>query len=225
VEDPSQRRVDYADVPFEEGDLAGTPLEQFRRWYSAAVDASVVEPNAMTVATADADGPSARTVLLKAVDARGFVFYTNQRSRKARAIGADPRVSLLFAWTGLQRQVAVRGTASPVPREETEAYFRSRPHGSRIGAWVSEQSAPVASAAVLHEREAQLRERWPDRGRADDVPTPSHWGGYLVRAWEVEFWQGRASRLHDRLVLRTAAAGTTAALDDPGAWRVERRQP
>ena len=224
MEDPSQRRVDYADTPFEEGDLAGTPLQQFRHWYSAAVGACVVEPNAMTVATADAGGPSARTVLLKAVDARGFVFYTNQRSRKARAIDADPRVSLLFGWVGMQRQVGVRGLASAVERAETDAYFRSRPYGSRIGAWVSEQSEPVASAAALHERDAQLRRRWPDRGRADDVPTPPHWGGYLVRAWEVEFWQGRASRLHDRLVF-LAAAGTPAPLDDPGAWRVERRQP
>jgi len=224
VEDPSQRRVDYADAPFDEADLAATPLEQFQRWYSAAAEAAVVEPNAMTVATAGEDGPSARTVLLKAVDARGFVFYTNQRSRKAQAIEAEPRVALLFAWVALQRQVSVRGRAAVVERGETDAYFRSRPYGSRIGAWVSEQSQLVASAAVLHEREVDLRGRWPDTGSADDVPTPPHWGGYLVRATEVEFWQGRRSRLHDRLVF-VAAAGTPAPLDDPGAWRVERRQP
>ena len=225
MEDPSQRRVDYADAPFEESDLAATPLEQFQRWYSQAVEGAVTEPNAMTVATASPDGVSARTVLLKAVDRRGLVFYTNQRSRKARAIADDPRVALLFAWVGMQRQVAVRGSASPVSRDETGAYFRSRPYGSRIGAWVSEQSEPVGSAAALHEREAHLRQRWPDTGSAADVPTPPHWGGYLVQAWEVEFWQGRSSRLHDRLVFLTGQPGTAAALDEPAAWHVVRRQP
>ncbi|WP_338073801.1 pyridoxamine 5'-phosphate oxidase [Kineococcus siccus] len=225
MEDPAQRRVDYDDAPFAEADLAATPLAQFERWYSQAVAAALTEPNAMTVATSTPDGVSARTVLLKAVDGRGFVFYTNQRSRKARGIAHDPRVALLFGWVGLQRQVAVRGAAAAVDRSETEAYFASRPYGSRIGAWVSEQSEPVASAAALHEREAELRLRWPDTGSAGDVPVPPHWGGYLVRAWEVEFWQGRSSRLHDRLVFLTDAAGTPAPLDEPSRWHVERRQP
>ena len=224
MEDPAGRRVDYGDRRFDEGDLAPTPLAQFQAWYSDAVEAGVVEPNAMTVATAGADGVSARTVLLKAVDGRGFVFYTNQRSRKARAIAHDPRVALVFGWHGVHRQVAVRGTAEVVPRAETEAYFASRPYGSRIGAWTSEQSRTVASAAALHEREAELRERWPDTGSPDDVPAPPHWGGYLVRALEVEFWQGRTSRLHDRLVFGSRDGGP-ARLDDAAAWRVERRQP
>ncbi|NAZ77426.1 pyridoxamine 5'-phosphate oxidase [Kineococcus sp. T13] len=224
MEDPAQRRIDYGDRPFGADDLAATPLAQFERWYSAAVDAGVLEPNAMTVATADADGVSARTVLLKALDARGMTFYTGYGSRKARAIAHDERVALLFCWHGLHRQVAVRGSAEQVPREQTEAYFTSRPYGSRIGAWTSEQSRPVESAAALHEREAQLRRRWPDTGSPDDVPTPPHWGGYLVRAREVEFWQGRTSRLHDRLVF-VSSSGLPAALDDAGAWRVERRQP
>jgi pyridoxamine 5'-phosphate oxidase len=223
VEDPAARRVDYGDVPFDATDLAATPLSQFQNWYSAAVDAQVVEPNAMTVATVDVDGVSARTVLLKAVDGRGFVFFTNQRSRKARGIAHDPRVALLFAWHGAHRQVAVRGTAEEVPRAETEAYFASRPYGSRIGAWSSEQSAAVPSAAVVHERETELRDRWPDTGSPADVPAPPHWGGYLVRASEVEFWQGRTSRLHDRLVYLTTTSA--ALLDDPAVWRIERRQP
>lgn len=222
MEDPAARRVDYGDTPFDVTDLSGTPLAQFGDWYSDAVAAGVVEPNAMTVSTVDTDGASSRTVLLKGVDARGFAFYTNQRSRKAEAIGHDPRVALLFGWHARHRQVSVRGTAEVLPRAETEAYFASRPYGSRIGAWTSEQSRPVASAADLHTREAELRRRWPDTGSADDVPAPPHWGGYLVRAREVEFWQGRTSRLHDRLVF---VAPAPAALDDPGAWRVERRQP
>ncbi|WP_432573629.1 pyridoxamine 5'-phosphate oxidase [Kineococcus sp. SYSU DK005] len=224
MEDPAQRRVDYGERSFDETDLAATPLEQFRAWYSEAVAADVPEPNATTLATTGPDGASARTVLLKGVDARGFVLYTNQRSRKAAAIAHDPRVALLFTWHGLHRQVAVRGRAEVVPRAETEAYFASRPYGSRIGAWASEQSQPIASAAELHAREAELRRRFPDTGSPHDVPAPPHWGGYLVRAAEVEFWQGRTSRLHDRLVL-LSRDGAPAALDDAAAWRLERRQP
>ena len=222
MEDPAARRVDYGDTSFDVADLAETPLAQFQDWYSDAVAAAVVEPNATTVSTVDTDGVSSRTVLLKGVDARGFVFFTNQRSRKAAAIAHDPRVALLFGWHARHRQVSVRGTAVVLPRAETEAYFASRPYGSRIGAWTSEQSRPVASAADLHAREEELRGRWPDTGSAGDVPTPPHWGGYLVRAREVEFWQGRTSRLHDRLVF---VSPDPADLDDQGAWRVERRQP
>ncbi|MGI4896224.1 MAG: pyridoxamine 5'-phosphate oxidase [Janthinobacterium lividum] len=228
MEDPAQRRIDYGENPFDLTDLASDPLTQFRTWYSAAIEAGeqsgIVEPNALVVSTVDADGVSARTVLLKAVDARGFVFFTNQRSRKAAAMAHDPRVSLLFGWYGLHRQVAVLGRASMVPREETETYFASRPYGSRIGAWTSEQSRPIASAEELHTREAELRRRWPDTGSSSDVPAPPHWGGYLVAALEVEFWQGRTSRLHDRLVF-VSTSGSPAPLDDTSSWRVERRQP
>jgi len=218
VEDPANRRVDYRAGELTEADLEATPLAQFGRWYSDAVEHGVVEPNAMTLSTVDEDGVSARTVLLKGVDARGFVFYTNLRSRKARGISHDPRVALLFGWYGMQRQIAVRGRVEEVPRAETEAYFATRPHGSRIGAWASEQSQPVSGPDVLRERAAELQDRWPD-----EVPTPRHWGGFLVRVGEVEFWQGRTSRLHDRLVFVNRAAGTDLSVAEN--WRVERRQP
>lgn len=220
MEDPAARRVDYGLRHFVEDDVAATPLAQFQRWYSDAVEAAVVEPNAMVLGVVDTGGVSTRTVLLKSVDGRGFVFYTNLGSRKALAIAHDPRVSLLFGWYGLHRQVAVRGRAEEVPRAETQAYFRSRPHSSRIGAWASTQSAAVASADDLDARFAALRERWPDTGSPDDVPVPEHWGGFLVRATEVEFWQGRTSRLHDRLVFSGGGP-----LDEAAGWTLGRRQP
>ncbi|MFC3687006.1 pyridoxamine 5'-phosphate oxidase [Aquipuribacter hungaricus] len=217
-------RVSYTSGALDEADLAATPLAQFRAWFDdAAASPAVVEPNAVVVATAGPTGPSVRTVLLKGLDGAGFRFYTGLGSRKARDLAADPRAALLFAWVPLQRQVSVRGPVGPLPREEVLAYFTSRPYGSRIGAWVSEQSAPVDRREVLEEREAELRRRWPDTGSPDDVPLPDHWGGFLVRAAEVELWQGRASRLHDRLVY--VAREGTGRLDVAGDWRVERRQP
>jgi pyridoxamine 5'-phosphate oxidase len=219
----AQRRVAYVAPAFEVDDLADHPLAQFERWYADAAQAGVAEPNAMVLATADAAGaPGGRTVLLKHADGRGFVFYTSYASRKAAEIEAHPEVALVFPWVALARQVCVRGTARRVDRDETRAYFVTRPWDSRIGAWASHQSAPLAARAELVERWEVLARRWPDRGRADDVPVPDHWGGYVVAAHEVEFWQGRPSRLHDRLVYR---ADGPAALDDPASWRVERRQP
>ena len=223
VEDPANRRVAYDDVPLTEAGLAATPLAQFERWYSEAVAARVPEPNAMVLATGGPDGPSARTVLLKGIDARGLSFYTNRTSRKARAMAAEPRVGLVLPWIAAQRQVGVVGAVEELPREESREYFASRPWGSRIGAWASAQSSPVASAQELRDRWEELARRWPDTGSTGDVPLPDHWGGYLVRPREVEFWQGRPSRLHDRLVL--VALREPAALDDAAAWRVERRQP
>jgi pyridoxamine 5'-phosphate oxidase len=222
--DLSSARVAYDDTGLTEADLATTPLEQFRRWYDRAAADGLTEPNAMSLATVDDAGrPSVRTVLLKGAGPDGFTFFTNHSSRKGTELAAHPVAALVLPWLPLQRQIAVRGRVAPVSREESGAYFASRPWGSRIGAWASHQSRPVASRAQLEQRWAELAARHPDRGRPDDVPLPPHWGGFVVRPFEVEFWQGRPSRMHDRLVFLTD--GEPARLDDAAAWRVERREP
>ncbi|WP_394814812.1 pyridoxamine 5'-phosphate oxidase [Streptomyces millisiae] len=211
--DPAAMRARYRDAGLDESDLAADPFEQFEHWFAQAVDSGLHEPNAMVLATADAAGrPSSRTVLLKRFDRRGFVFFTNYGSRKGRDIEANPLVSLLFPWHGIARQVIVSGTAERTGRDETAAYFRTRPHGSQLGAWASEQSSRVASRAELDQLYAELADRYPE---GVDVPAPSQWGGYRVVPDAVEFWQGRENRLHDRL--RYVRAG--------GGWAVERLCP
>ena len=206
-------RRGYADEGLSEADLAPDPFAQFDRWLAEAVDAHLTEPNAMVLATVGPQGrPSARTLLLKAVDARGFVFFTNYTSRKGRELSAHPYASLLFPWHDLERQVVVLGEVARVDVTESEAYFRSRPYGSRIGAWASRQSQVVAGREVFERRSAELAARWPA-----DVPMPEFWGGYRLVPESVEFWQGRSSRLHDRLRY------TRDASDSP--WRVERLSP
>lgn len=214
--DVAALRESYAGEGLHARDLAADPLTQFGTWFTDAVGAGLPEPNAMVLTTVDADGrPSARTVLLKGYGPEGFRFFTNHRSRKARAIAADPRVALLFPWHPLRRQVIIEGTAEHLSREESAAYFHTRPHGSQLGAWVSEnQSSVISGRAEIERRYAELAEHWPD-----EVPLPDFWGGYRVIPTSVEFWQGRLNRLHDRFRYRRAAP------DEAGEWVIERLSP
>jgi pyridoxamine 5'-phosphate oxidase len=209
-------RREYGDRGLDLGDLADDPVEMFRRWLDETVAARLHEPNAMVVTSVSAEGrPSARMVLLKGLDERGFVFYTNLESRKAQEIEANPHVSLLFPWQDLQRQVRVEGRATPVSAEENEAYFASRPRESQLGAWASPQSRVVASRSALDERYGGVLAQFAE---LDAVPLPPFWGGLRVEPLAVEFWQGRKGRMHDRLVYRRA--------DDPTApWTVDRLAP
>ncbi|MEO5825794.1 MAG: pyridoxamine 5'-phosphate oxidase [Gemmatimonadales bacterium] len=190
-------RREYASAALDESGSADDPHEQFARWFSEAQAAGVPEPNAMTLATSTLDGaPSARIVLLKGYNSAGFAFFTDMRSRKGADLAANPRAALVFHWVELERQVRVRGSVSLIDRDEAAAYFRTRPVGSRLGAWASTQSA------VLTDR-AELEARWAERENqfaGGEVPLPDHWGGFRVVPDEIEFWQGRLSRLHDRLL-------------------------
>jgi pyridoxamine 5'-phosphate oxidase len=193
--------------------LADDPLTQFTAWMADTVAAGLPEPTAMVLATVSGDGrPRARTVLLKNYDSGGFTFYTNRTSRKGTDLAEVPRACLLFPWHAIHRQVIIEGPVTPLTTAESEPYFRSRAHGSQIGAWASRQSTVIRSRAELDDRYAELSRRWPE---GTEVPMPDFWGGYRVIPEVVEFWQGRLNRLHDRLRYRR----------DGAAWVVERLSP
>lgn len=212
---PAAMRNEYAaDLGLTEADLAADWHTQFDRWFADAAAHGLSEPNAMVVGTADDAGrPSGRTVLLKGYDPEGFVFFTNHLSRKGVEAAGNPYASLVFPWFPMQRQVVVAGSIAPVERAVTESYFASRPRGSQVGAWASPQSSVVPDRAALEESYREVAERYADE---TVIPPPPHWGGLRVRPDSVEFWQGRAGRLHDRLRFRRV---------DGDDWIVERLAP
>lgn len=206
-------RKDYSLTGLNEKDLARDPFRQFDKWFGEAVAAKIVEPNAMTMASTNREGrPSARTVLLKGVDGRGFVFYTNYESRKGRELEVNAHASLVFPWVVMERQVIVCGEVMKVSREEAEAYFHSRPLASQLSAWVSQQSSIIADRGALEDAMRAVEKKYAGQV----VPLPPHWGGFRVNPETVEFWQGRRSRLHDRLRYRR---------ESDGGWTVERLSP
>lgn len=208
-------REDYTRGGLSEADALADPVDQFRQWFEQALAAKLIEPNAMTLATVDADGmPNARTVLLKAYDQRGFVFFTNYDSTKAQEIAASGKACLLFPWLGLERQVKIRGSVEKISTAESLKYFLSRPFGSRLGAWVSHQSQVISSRQVLEAKLEQIKAKF-SKG---EVPLPSFWGGYRICPQTFEFWQGRTGRLHDRLQYSRKPGGNEQ-------WVIERLAP
>ncbi len=211
--DIADMRQDYRQATLDESQVADEPIVQFDRWFNEAVAAKLYEPNAVCLATATSHGaPSARMVLLKGVDERGFVIYTDYRSRKGAELTANPQAALCFHWAEVERQVRVTGLVERVSREESSAYYHSRPAGSQIGAWSSEQSSVLSSRKELEDHISSVQVRF---AKEDVIPLPDHWGGFLIRPLEMEFWQGRSSRLHDRIRYRR----------EGGLWIHERLSP
>jgi pyridoxamine 5'-phosphate oxidase len=207
-------RQNYTLAGLSETDIEPNPIEQFNTWFQQALDADLIEPNAMTLATATSDGkPTARIVLLKGVSDRGFVFYTNYESQKGQQLIANPYAALVFLWDKLERQVRIEGKVEQLQSEESAKYFHSRPKASQLGAWASDQSRVIPNREVLEQKLADLQKKYS--GDAT-VPLPQHWGGFRVIPNHIEFWQGRSSRLHDRLVYDLQA---------DGSWSIKRLSP
>lgn len=213
LEELSQLRKDYTMDSLNEDDVDNSPITQFEKWWKDATESAILEMNAMTVASTGNDGmPDARIVLLKGVDEKGFVFFTNYNSAKSKQLEQNGNCCLLFFWKELERQVRITGVAEKISATESIAYFNSRPEGSKLGAWASPQSMVVAGKAMLIETYQYYAERF----KHGEIPKPPHWGGYRVRPVRIEFWQGRPSRMHDRILYTKAPDGN---------WKIERLAP
>ncbi|MEM0993227.1 MAG: pyridoxamine 5'-phosphate oxidase [Bacteroidota bacterium] len=207
-------RESYEQSTLERSEVADDPIRQFKTWMEAAIAAAIKEPNAMTLATADASGrPSARVVLLKGISEEGFIFYTNYESQKGKELLENPQAALVFNWLDLEQQIRIQGSVEKIPTAASEAYFQSRPKGSQIGAWASPQSRVIEDRSILEQQVEQLQKTYAE---AEKLPRPPHWGGFLLRPQVIEFWQGRSSRLHDRIRYR---------LDKAQNWVIERLAP
>ncbi|HHS95992.1 MAG TPA: pyridoxamine 5'-phosphate oxidase [Phaeodactylibacter sp.] len=207
-------RQDYRLLSLKKEDLDADPIRQFSQWFKDAMDANIQEPNVMCLATATKEGkPSARILLLKGFDEKGFVFYTNYHSRKGKELLENPHAAMVFHWAALERQVRIEGKISLLPDEESDRYYQSRPRDSRIGAWASPQSEVIKNRSVLEEKVKDLQKKYTEE---NPIPRPAHWGGYRLCPTMIEFWQGRASRLHDRF---------RYTRDENGTWKIERLAP
>jgi len=206
-------REDYRAKTLEITDVLANPIQQFNEWFQEALDSQIKEANAMTIATVDAQGkPAARIVLLKGFDENGFIFYTNYDSRKGQELAANPNIAVVFLWKDLERQIRIEGVAEKLAPAVSLNYFQSRPKGSQIGAWASPQSQVIPDRSILEQNVLDLKEKYKN---ADNLPIPSHWGGYQIKPTLIEFWQGRSSRLHDRLCYTLIE----------NEWKIERLAP
>src|SRR5687768_6992354 len=213
MNDLATLRNEYSKARLDEASISSNPIEQFNAWFKEAIDAKIPEPTAMNLATVNGGRPASRIVLLKGVENGMFVFYTNYQSRKGKELDENPACSLTFFWPELERQIRIEGVASRIDAKRSDEYFQSRPRGSQVGAWASPQSSVIKERSILEERAKQIEEKYKD---AEKLPRPNQWGGFEVDPILIEFWQGRPSRLHDRILFTKA---------DDGGWKVNRLAP